>query len=366
MLFSRFTDPFEKRVYKFFHKISTKSSHLKIQKELLSLMEEDLVRTNLLLEWKFKGYKNLKKRHRAKLYSNAKLLTEDFLGFVQFYETHELEENQRLEPEKYLDLIRQYLHPSRNLKYKAGSSFQHLLRDPSKETLTGDCNQITTLYIYLYSLRHSITDLQLKVPEGHVCLHSNGEDLETTAGEWTLHPKYKRITNIEEIIPINLLDISDQSERQHQLSSMTRLKAAELAYQLSKERKLVEHNLRVAYHNCSIEQLEKDNFGKALKYAHASENKKLIKKIIHDQAISFLKKDQFSRARKNFRKINSVSGLKSADQYELKYYLDKIADCKTITDYKSKKSELRTIKKLAQKLDRKKVIQFCNEVLKKI
>ena len=360
--FSRFTDPFEKKVYKTFLRISSKTHPIDVKSNLRSLIQADLIRTNLILEWKFKGYKNLKKSYRKKLYENVERLKEEF----ESYQATELPSDQSLKQREYLDLIRRFLHPTRCLRYQQGVSFHKLLRDPSVEKLIGDCNQITTLYIYLYSLKFPVQDLQLKVPEGHVCLHFRGEDLETTTGVWTTHEKFKRITNIEEIIPINLLDIPDYAEKKFDLSSLTKLKAAELAYKLSGERKLVEHNLRVAYHNCSIDYLKQQNYSTALRYAKASENQKLIKKIIYDQAVYWVDKGSFSRARKNFKKIKSDKGLKYADQQELNYYLKKIDHCKTVTDYRAKRSELKTIKRLAQKLGRKKLIQFCDEVLGKI
>ena len=122
------------------------------------------------------------------------------------------------------------------MAYRSSSSFEKVLRNPEEEVLEGDCNQLVTLYVYLYSLRFPITDLQLKIIPGHVCLHFEGKDLETTKGTWTLYKKFDRIAEIPELISLNLLDIPDEAESREKISPITRLHISRLAYTLSGER----------------------------------------------------------------------------------------------------------------------------------
>lgn len=366
MFLSRFNDRFEKRVYKFFHKVSTKSTPVFIKSELRQLMQEDLVRVMLILEWKFKGYKKLKKSKRARLYKNLVNLTDAFLRFIRFYEEQELEPGQTLDQEKYLDLIRQFLHPSKYVQYEAGVSFEKLLRDPDKEKLVGDCNQLCALYTYFYSLRFPIQDLKTKLIKGHVCLRFGDQDLECTAGAWTQHDEYLRIANIEELIPIDLLDVNEKGAKTFSLSPETQLKAAELSYTLSSNRTIALKNLKSAYHNLCIHALDQESFGKALSYARKAENLNLINSVIQEKGRYYLRDKQFNRARKEFRKIRNQSLLKMVDQQEINHLIGKLKNCKTVEDYKKKKSTLLHIKKLSYKLNNRKILEFCQDLLKKI
>ena len=58
------------------------------------------------------------------------------------------------------------------------STFGKLLRNPNRESLIGDCNQIVTLYIALFALKFDVQLLQLKTYPGHVALHFDGIDVE--------------------------------------------------------------------------------------------------------------------------------------------------------------------------------------------
>ena len=192
--FSFYADPFEKKVDRFLNRLNQYS-----RKRLLELMQEDLVKLTIFFEYKFKGYKKLKKGKRRHLYESAEIISTDF---QRFFETNQKEISRKQEsitlPNElrmdermtYLLGIMEYLKPGSRLQYEESATFQKLLRDPASGILSGDCNQITTLYIYLYSRRYSVTDLQVKILPEHVCLHYKGVDIETTSGTLTRYSAY--------------------------------------------------------------------------------------------------------------------------------------------------------------------------------
>ena len=69
---SRYTDPAEKRVGRFFGRVNEKDSATRIEKKLLGLLQNDIAVINLWIEHRYKGYDYLKKRTRRQLYSNLK------------------------------------------------------------------------------------------------------------------------------------------------------------------------------------------------------------------------------------------------------------------------------------------------------
>lgn len=336
--FSIYTDPFEKKVDRFFKKLSAGSTPERTKEKLLALMQEDIVRLNLFLERKFKGYKKTKKSYRKKLYQNAELLKEDFLKyyqnnhehFKQFIKTKGVFVDESF---IYLSGIMHYLKPGKHFEYREGSAFEKLLRDPKKTTLIGDCNQIVTLYIYLYSLKYPITDFKIKLIPGHVCLHFKGMDVEATSGRFHHYKKFAYLSGVEEIIPTNILDISDKEEGKYKVSLENILKASEVAYILSSHREIVEQNLKVAYHNLTM---------------------------------SLIKQKRFSKAEEIAKKSGSESLKKAVLQSRLHALSLQIKKCKTVADFREKKSILKQMLELATKLQNHKVIKFCEDVLSKI
>lgn len=336
--FSIYEGSFEKKVDKFFKKLSPASSPIKTKEKLLELMQEDIVRLNLFLERKFKGYKKTRKSYRKKLYENVERLKEDFLKyyldnhnhFKQFIKTKGVSVDERF---IYLSGIMHYLKPGKHFEYREGSAFEKLLRDPKKTTLIGDCNQIVTLYIYLYSLKYPITDLKIKLMPGHVCLHFKGMDVEATSGRFHHYKKYAYLSGVEEIIPTNLLDISDKEEGKYDVSPENILKASEVAYILSSHRETVEQNLKVAYHNLTMSLLKQKRFSKADEIAKKSGDESLKKAVL---------------------------------QSKLHHLSLQIKKCKTVANFREKKAVIRQMLEIATKLQNRKVIEFCNSILSKI
>lgn len=368
--FSVYVDPFEKQVDRFLKHVRKRS-----KKDLEALIQQDLVKMTVFLEYKFKGYKKLKKRYRKKLHENAGLIAKDFVFFFDERKEKLAEEQKSLdipsalksdEHMTYLLGIMAYLKPGSRLRYQEAATFEKLLRDPTSEMLVGDCNQITTLYIYLYSLRFPVIDLQVKILPEHVCLHYKGVDIETTNATLAEYDSYTFLSDVEEIVAANLLDVSDPSERQFEISPASMLKSAELAFHFSSHRATVEKNLFIAYHNMAIYYANQKSFPKAALFANKSGNTKLQKQITRMEAIDHLKSKRYQKALDKFRKIGDQEGEKACYQNELTDLFDKTKSLKTVGDYKNHKSTLRRMKELGLKANNQGVVDFVNDILKKL
>lgn len=364
--FSIYEGPFEKKVDRFLGQIKQKT---KLDWE--KLMQEDLVRLTIFLEYKFKGYKKLKRGYRKKLYANAHLIQQDFQDFFEHLNVSsglvagvstELLHDERF---LYLASIMAYLKPGEKLIYRESSNFEKLLRNPKVEKLVGDCNQIVTLYIYLYSLRYSVSDLQIKILPGHVCLHYRGVDIETTAGRLTGYEEYTFLSPVTEILAANLLDVSDPDEKQFSIHPHNVLQSAELALELSSHRPTVEKNLWTAYYNLAIFYAHKHQYEKAIFYANKSGDTQLQRTLNYDWGVYFLKEKKYEKAREQFRKVGDSHSEKACDQTELSDLLKKIEGFKTVDQYKKQKSNLKRIKILASKLQEQKVVDFVDGLFKK-
>lgn len=325
--FSIYTDPFEKKVGKFFDRISSKPGRYQ-KKKLLELMQTDLVRVNLFLEYKFKGYKNLKKSYRHKRYRDAEAIKKAFQNSLRFGKR--LATDEKL---NYLMQIARFLRPGNHFHYQESSAFEKLLRNPETSKLVGDCNQIVTLYIYLYSLKYPITDLKIKLLPDHVCLHYDGKDIEATRGMVTEYKHYEFIASIEEIISTNLLDIPDQTQKQFRVSAKNLLKAAKLAKAISSHQHLTNHNLKVAYQQVVAELLKEKRFKQARELSKESSIKEMEGWI---------------------------------DQSELHHLLETIKHCQKLSDYKAHKSKLKRIELLAKRTNQKELEKFCKDLLYKL
>lgn len=243
------------------------------------------------------------------LYGHAQTITAEFDAFYQNFNIsaeevrHAFTRHSVPFPEKMatqahlLHAITAFFQPGKYYHYIQSASFGKLLRDPAKERLEGDCNQIVTLYAYIFSRYFPISDLQVKVLPDHVCLHFQGLDIEATSGQFTSYTEFDFVGPITELISINLLDVSDFREMQAKVTQQTMLKAAELAYHLSSMRELVNRNLRVAYHNMALEKSAQSQFGSAMFYADRTGNAQLIQSVAHNAALDAARKKNFSKAR---------------------------------------------------------------------
>jgi len=338
--FSDYTGPAERRVAKFFSKIRENQEVEEIKPQLLELIQSNVIAINLWSEYKYRQYKYLKKSERKQLYVNVSSIVMDFKNHLVSGRQNSqpvLEEIQALSLDgkifadkidrlMYLKSIMSFLAPEGGrYVYRKSSTFGALLKDPTKEPMVGDCNQIVTLYVYLYSLKFDVSELQLRTFPGHVALHFNGVDIEATAGRF-MHYKFKdqSLLPIQELISLNLLDTSDEYFKTHKVSAEALLEAARVGYVLSSQRQVVAHNLAVAYNNAVVELMNGGSYQKALDYAKQSGNRKLITTAGHNGALYFMQQEQFTKALDFAAYSNQKEKLRLAI-YQSKgaYYFDK-------------------------------------------
>jgi hypothetical protein len=306
--FSKYADQLEKEADKLLNKLAYKDN-VYINKQLLVLMQENLVALNLWLEKKFKGYKYLSKWKRSTLYKNTDALVETFNKFcaeIRINEKYIEERYKEIQPShhstetrnklKYLYCIMLFLQPGKYYEYLEGASFGKLLNNPQKAKLIGDCNQIVTLYAFLYSLKYPIRDLKIKLLPNHVCLHFFGIDIEATNATFHKYKDFTHILNISELISTNLLDTADFRDKTLNIDSRTFIKAAELAVQISSIKDITFKNLNVAYHNLIVESSRQKDFDTATYYLKKISDPELEHSVYTNAAVYFTEKKVYKKA----------------------------------------------------------------------
>lgn len=291
-MFAPYTDGRERRVAKFFAGLREHSAQNAARHQLIELLQHDTAVINLWTEHAYKGYSYLRKNTRKKLYENLDKITIDFDVFWQGYASNEADERRKL-----LTAITIYFRDT--YSYRVSSSFGRLLRDPNQEKLIGDCNQIVTLYIHLYSRYCDINELQLRLLPGHVALHYRGVDIEATNGTFVNYASKNdsKLVPIEEIVSINLLDTTDENFATHEVSPKDFLQAARFAYMLSHDRDIVAKNLDAAYGILVKKLIERHNFASALTYAKQSREVDLLAVVGHNAAVHYTRQNNFTAAR---------------------------------------------------------------------
>lgn len=310
--FTPYTDARERAVGQFFKGLTERSSQSQTRAKLGDLLQRDNAVINLWTEYRYKGYKYLSKSQRKKLYANLQLITDDVDRFyannVQPADTvasyiRTIAPQAAIDPERaaLLGTLMEYFSPARGIyEYRDSSSFGRLLRDPSHEKLVGDCNQIVTLYIHLYSRYFDVRDLQIRLLPGHVALHYNGIDIEATKGMFANYDGQEGSTllPIEEIVSVNLLDTDDSYLSTHEVDAEDMLQAARFAFILSHYRDIVKHNLDAAYGMLINSLMKRNNYNQALKFAVASRDITMLSIVGHNGAIYELEHHNYAAARR--------------------------------------------------------------------
>jgi hypothetical protein len=408
---SPYAHPFEKKVDRFLKKITSSSNPIKVHKGLEALMQENLVVLNLWIEKKYKNYLYLKKKMRRELYDNTTLLTQDFLRYADSTPNPNLALQEALSPFKirldteqhrrltYLFSIMNYLRPGGRYHYEAASNFGKLLKNPTKERLIGDCNQIVTLYAYFYSIKFPLSELKIKILPGHVCLHFEGIDIEATSGQIDQYATFEHILPITELISTNLLDVNDEQVKTGTIEPRSLLKCAQLAYLISSLRTLVDQNLKIAYHNVGVSLLKSGNwdsalffiqqtgdpallaqsyehaalsalkdqrFSKAEYYAKASGDRTLQKKVAYGQGAYHYNQKQFLKAIPYFEKAGEEAMVKAAYQGQCGVILHKVRGVKTVTEAKRYRSDFQQLKKWARLSGNHEIEAYAEETLRKM
>lgn len=328
----------EKSVQVFYKSLTEDSNRANTISKLLELIQHNLACLNLWGEYRYKGYQYLTKSNRASLYNNLKLIEIDFEYFrksnISQHSPINTTNNQALaklnsnsQQLVLLSKIMAYFSITRGLyKYQESSSFGKLLQDPSKNLLIGDCNQIVTLYIYIYSRYFPVTDLKLRTLPNHIALHYNDVDIEATKGIFTNYSNEENnsILPIEEIVSINLLDVTDSYLKTKPISPKDLLQASRLAYLLSSNREIVVNNLEASYSLIINDLIKLHSYDSALAFANQSKNQKFLEIVGHNGAVYNMQKHNFIKAR-SYAKYSSDKQelIKHTYQVEGKYYYEK-------------------------------------------
>jgi hypothetical protein len=362
-LFSPYVNSFERRVDKFFGNVKSTDSISTIRVKLLELMKENLIVVNIWLEKKFKGYVYLSKKVRRKMYLNVLAIVGKFKEYSSSMKSVEddylkkmFDERGLLYPHgdenkiRYLYEIMQFLKPGLHYQYIKTASFGKLLRDPNKEKLEGDCNQIVTLYIYLYSLKFPVEDLEIKLLPEHVCLHFRSVDIEATNGTFQKYKDSTQILPVTEIISTNLLDLADFREDTQVISDRVMVKSAQLAYAISSLRVLVAKNLDVAYRNLAVSALKSNNFATARYYADLIGDRDFSETVRYNEGIHYYKNDKIDKALSVFSSLGDEKMKKACYAKQYNNLLKKVSGDKTILQVKTHKSVYQGMLLLAQKM----------------
>lgn len=349
--FSEYVNPDERQIGKYFVKLNENSSSAKIKESLHYYLQKDIVVFNLWCESKYKGYKYLTKSCRRNLFNNVDKIVVDFEIFCHEHEfifDEIVVEIRKYYPDfnagasdieklKYLRAIMAYMSPANNrYAYRQSSTFGELLKDPKTSQLVGDCNQIVTFYIYLYSLRFDISDLQLITYPGHVALHFRGVDIEATNGKFAhYNDKPVSVLPVHEIASINLLDVTDSYYKTYRVSSSKLLESARLAHIISSQKQIVASNLKSAYHNAVIEYIKSNDYKSALLVAKQSGDKSLLDYVSKHAVKYYIGKNNFKEANRCSKNIQDGDDWqKLIDTNEALYFYNNKQYQKSLTRYK--------------------------------
>lgn len=342
--FAPYTDSRERSVGLFFKGLSEHGDRTKTRHRLDELLQRDIAVINLWTEYRYKGYRYLRKRERRKLYTNLRLIADDF---VKFHAENARKADEvtahmnRIAPfakptddrAVLIQALMDYFAPGRIYEYRESSSFGRLLRNPAREKLIGDCNQIVTLYIYLYSQYFDVSELQVRQLPGHVALHYQGIDIEATNGTFANYDgkEGSALMPIEEIVSINLLDTTDSYLTTHEVAAEDFLQASRFAFILSHDRAIVTRNLEAAYGMLINALMKRHNYHQALKFATASRDMELIAIVGHNGAAYEMQQRNYASARrfaehtpKRAELVHASYRGEGARHYEARRYHDAI------------------------------------------
>jgi hypothetical protein len=329
-------------------------------------MKKDLIVLNIWMERKYKGYRYLKKSVRRRMYRDSKMILQRLEYEISLRGLKNASSVLGKSDEKldFLFSIMDFLKPGKYYKYIKTASFGKLLRNPLKQTLEGDCNQIVTLYIYLYSSRFPVSDLQIKLLPEHVCLHYKGVDIEATNGTFQNYKKFDYLLPVTEIISTNLLDLADFREETVEIKPRVFLKASELAYAVSSLKDIVAKNLKVAYKNLAISEMNRGAFNSALFYAEKLNDSEFLRSVKRNFAVSLYKKSDFEKSSKLFHELNDIDGEKACFSGMYNMLVKQVSGVSTQQEFKAKKHIYRKMLKLAKMLDDKQLIDSLEKILK--
>lgn len=311
--FTPYVNTDERRVAKFFGRVREQKRPQRTEKVLTNLLQQHAATINLWTERAYKNYDYLTKKTRRELYDNLAAIEQDFAAYESKYAPDSTQVLQRIsalgidtsqiranvDEVTYMAAIMHYLSPqSGRYEYRESSSFGRLLQDPTAgKRLIGDCNQIVTLYVQLFALRYPVEHLQLSLLPEHVALHLHGVDIEATSGQFAAYNKDVRSAPIYELVSVNLLDVTDTNFTKSEVNPEAMLQASRLAYMISSDQKIVQHNLEAAYTQVVNHTMKLCKYKKALEYARQSKNQELVWAAAHNGALYEMKQGNYKQAR---------------------------------------------------------------------
>jgi len=346
LFFSIYVSPLEKEIDVFFESIEHIDDKNGIESKLLAFLKRDIVVFNVWLEKKYKGYKYLTNNQRYEMYQNARRLK--YL-FLDFYNSNKTVESMTISMK--LDLINKFFKQKIKYVYRESSDFGRLLKNPRTEELVGDCNQIVTLYIYLFSFVGDISELKLKIFDNHVCLNIGDFDVECTSFMFTKHDNTNfKILSVSEIVSINLLDVFDQSKNRAEILPQRMFEQAKISYLLSNNiSDIVGANFKKAHQNLILDYIKRENFDNALILANSLNDYEIQKHVIRSQGIYYYRKQNYSKACLLFQKIEDNEGVQRCYEAIYNEELKKIKGIKYAKDLIKKKDIINKLDEIASK-----------------
>jgi hypothetical protein len=133
-----------------------------------------------------------------------------------------------------------------------------------------------------------------------VALHYDGVDIEATSGVFAKYDKQEggELLSIEEIVSINLLDVSDSYLSKHEVSAENLLQSSRFAFILSHNRNIVTRNLDAAYGKLINSLMSRHNYSRALKFAVASKDITLLGVVGNNGAVYEMEHHNYAAARR--------------------------------------------------------------------
>ena len=341
-LFSRYIDFKERKLAKQILSIGLKSksrsidfSHRLIAKNHLALCLE--------AEFLFKGYSILNKNNRKSAFLNIEKINQDFLKFYGKNKDLKFNENSSAEF-NFLFIISKYLSPNQKFEYKEGASIYKTLMFSNEIKYQADCNQLVNLYIHLFSLKYDISKLQIKLLKDHVCLHFEGFDFETTNAQITKYDDYISISDVSEIISVNILDISDNDLKTSSVHVKDFYAGCLIARNLSSNKKITDHNIKVAYQKMAKHYEDIKDFKKAEFFIKQLKEK--------SQLLNFYKRYSQYLLSKNLYKKSIRIAKRTKDKQLLKYIYS------TYVQFLINKNKFELAFKFSKKSKQEDLIQF--------
>lgn len=398
-IFSPYADPRERRVARLLRRLDAGASRFDASGALREVMSRELLRLTVLTEWKFKGYRPLaSKRYRRRLYAAADAIARRFTEW--FLANRESLERDCPAPggERALWLhgIMRWLAPGNGVfRYEEGAAFERLLRDPAAEPLVGDCNQVSTLYAWLWSLRFPVTELEAKFPPGHACLRVLGRDVECTAGRFLEYPQTPA-SPIEELCAVNVLDVPDAKIRAHRPTAQQLERAATFAFLFSSRREITEGNLRAAWRNLANRALadgdwdaawdwygklgdakwradtarnaalglaSRGKFAQAEDWAGRSGDPEVRKAVLRSRAAAAYRAKDWAAARKWYDRAGEPESVRTSWMAEYAELFNQVKNCRTADDWKPRRATVRRMRECARNGGDRAAEESCDRII---